>query len=779
MKFRKLQQKKTYQTWLASYLIIIAVAVLCSAVFHILLTNVINRTVGQANEKVLHDIKMTMDFYIEDMRNLAAELSYSSAVDSLMSAQGEGEYIYYAEQLKNELGNYKVLNTKIDNIYIYSARHDSVISPERVASSDLLYEINYGGGADAPVTREEWMQLFVPGQKMRLFSFPLSDAYQQVEETLVLTQTLPGYWKEDLVLLISLNPDIISDLLEDDILFHECYLYLLDRENNIILTNGESIDMSAVQVPDRASASVTEQKINGITFVTSGETSDYLGLKYVFMVPKTEYYRTPNLVRNISFLSILVFLIVGLLVSFRLLKKNYQPLRDLLNYIDSLRVMSADDTVAADEKNEFTIFKNAVSNIVSEKQSTQNKLEKQEETVRKTLLYNILTGRSVGDFQVDDIMLAYDVNFTGENFIVLIYYIEEFAELFEGTEQEADEQIQLVLLVIKNITKELLDQEFENIYTEVDDMNVCLINTEQEEYQKNLEKIKAIIQQAQQIIRENFYIEFTAAVSQQHSGTGGITVAYQEAMEVLSYRMMTGKKGIICYDEISAKDDDYSYSLETEISLIEAIRAGNQVQAAEIVTQIFEAHFQPDVLTLEAAKCLTMDIASTLLKVTHELQRNYHIDCANETALLRKILMNESDGDTKETIMSITQRLCLAVGDKKASGGSRTIELVKKYINQNYADLNLSLNSIADELNVSHTYLSRIFKLQTGEGVLQYINSRRLNEAKHLLSDTNFNIVEIARKVGYANSNTFIRSFKKYNGITPGKYREMASFAEE
>ena len=142
MKFRKLQQKKTYQTWLASYLIIIAVAVLCSAVFHILLTNVINRTVGQANEKVLHDIKMTMDFYIEDMRNLAAELSYSSAVDSLMSAQGEGEYIYYAEQLKNELGNYKVLNTKIDNIYIYSARHDSVISPERVASSDLLYEMD-------------------------------------------------------------------------------------------------------------------------------------------------------------------------------------------------------------------------------------------------------------------------------------------------------------------------------------------------------------------------------------------------------------------------------------------------------------------------------------------------------------------------------------------------------------------------------------------------------------------------------------------------------------
>ena len=54
-----------------------------------------------------------------------------------------------------------------------------------------------------------------------------------------------------------------------------------------------------------------------------------------------------------------------------------------------------------------------------------------------------------------------------------------------------------------------------------------------------------------------------------------------------------------------------------------------------------------------------------------------------------------------------------------------------------------------------------------------YINSVRLNEAKKMLTSTNKSVKDIASLAGYGNNTTFIRVFKKSEGITPSKYREL------
>ena len=57
--------------------------------------------------------------------------------------------------------------------------------------------------------------------------------------------------------------------------------------------------------------------------------------------------------------------------------------------------------------------------------------------------------------------------------------------------------------------------------------------------------------------------------------------------------------------------------------------------------------------------------------------------------------------------------------------------------------------------------------------MLEYIASTRIDRAKHLLKEENLSIGEIAEQVGFVNSHTFIRCFKKGENITPGKYREL------
>ncbi|HHV96122.1 MAG TPA: helix-turn-helix transcriptional regulator, partial [Clostridiaceae bacterium] len=73
-------------------------------------------------------------------------------------------------------------------------------------------------------------------------------------------------------------------------------------------------------------------------------------------------------------------------------------------------------------------------------------------------------------------------------------------------------------------------------------------------------------------------------------------------------------------------------------------------------------------------------------------------------------------------------------------------------------------------------YISKIFKDTMGEGIQDYINKVRLNKAKALLLGENENLECIAKKVGYTNSNGLIRVFKKYEGVTPGQYREINKF---
>ena len=78
---------------------------------------------------------------------------------------------------------------------------------------------------------------------------------------------------------------------------------------------------------------------------------------------------------------------------------------------------------------------------------------------------------------------------------------------------------------------------------------------------------------------------------------------------------------------------------------------------------------------------------------------------------------------------------------------------------------------IADEFGLEMSNLSKRFKKEWGINISEYIQMIRLKKAKELLSDEKYTIKIIAEQCGYVNSDVFIRAFKRYEGITPGRYR--------
>lgn len=104
---------------------------------------------------------------------------------------------------------------------------------------------------------------------------------------------------------------------------------------------------------------------------------------------------------------------------------------------------------------------------------------------------------------------------------------------------------------------------------------------------------------------------------------------------------------------------------------------------------------------------------------------------------------------------------------------------VAEYIHRNHTDPMLCVASISEHFDINPSYLSRLFKEKRNEKLIDCIHKTRLRHAKQLLSETHETIEAIATTVGYQNSQTFARAFKRYEGVTPGAFRTTPISTDE
>ena len=109
--------------------------------------------------------------------------------------------------------------------------------------------------------------------------------------------------------------------------------------------------------------------------------------------------------------------------------------------------------------------------------------------------------------------------------------------------------------------------------------------------------------------------------------------------------------------------------------------------------------------------------------------------------------------------------------DSDPVSSHREIEMVKDYIHGHFGE-EISAQQLADMVYLAPSYLSSLFKKETGQNLSKYIKQYRMEKARQMLEDTNMKIVCISEKVGYPNVSYFCQSFREYCGVSPQKFRE-------
>ena len=209
----------------------------------------------------------------------------------------------------------------------------------------------------------------------------------------------------------------------------------------------------------------------------------------------------------------------------------------------------------------------------------------------------------------------------------------------------------------------------------------------------------------------------------------------------------------------------------SENALLQAVARGETHTAEMLLGAFPHAHVERrSVSTLRDCKNYAI-IANTLLRKAAEYGHVHplHIDGLS-SRFARSIENAGSREDIYRLMREMARKYCLLVKNYSLQGYS---PLVRDVLVRIGSDLtaDLSLKTQAAYLHVSASYLSTVFKKETGSSLTEFVNRKRVEYGIFLLNSTNLQIQTIARHCGIPDLNYFSKTFKKYMGFTPSEYR--------
>lgn len=315
----------------------------------------------------------------------------------------------------------------------------------------------------------------------------------------------------------------------------------------------------------------------------------------------------------------------------------------------------------------------------------------------------------------------------------------------------------------KNSSKVKVVNTSKNSFTII----ISYFNAALSEYceQQQMHLAEMIYDRIKPIHRATVYL----AISTIKEGIDAIPSLYRECMEVLKYKL-TYSSNLLNYSMIKDKQEIYEYPQELEKLLLNNISAGNIESCSQILDEFFLLFNKSDVkvednLIIKSISTLEEAILNYIKKLPISIEDTIKIDISN---------VNTID-EIKALFVECVEKISWKVAEKQYEEKSKIYNKVLDYVEKHYTEPDISLNKIADAIDINRNYVSKIISETTGKSFTDYINYKRIVLAKELLQDKNKTIKDIAEEVGFNYSYYFIKIFKNIEGITPGQYRNSLS----
>jgi len=490
--------------------------------------------------------------------------------------------------------------------------------------------------------------------------------------------------------------------------------------------------------------------------------SGYNGWVYVSKISNSEftYAMKPTIIGTI--LMSIFMLTVTIIIAY--ISSDYfsKPIKELLNFVPKIQ--------NNEYRDEFELIGSSIRQVIDKNESLEHIVTNQHEQLKTLFMLNLFHGR-MNETEIEEELQ--DFNYPQKwNYLYVLAI--QFDSLEDNAYTRKDKD--LLLFSINQIVSDIIREDEKLTPTVIDSTTQATIFICQN---KNFEQHNLIINQyaekIQKTVKEIFNLTISIGVSSPFERLTDCKQALKQGIEALKFRLKVGKESVIFYESVSAIFN--SQQIKTyfpkiiENQLFDAIKLGDSGKAKELLHQLFADLYKNNTNPHE--------LEVSIMRFLNDLIGLMQV-MGMETLIIEnhKTIYNAiSDMKTSEEIEMFVKNKIIypmvdAIGERTDSQNKTISEKILAIIHNEY-DTELSLEIIASRLHYNKNYLSSIFKKEFKQSFSEYLALYRYDMAKKWLLQTNMSVKEISERLQYKNSQNFIRSFRKIEGTTPGKYRDL------
>lgn len=744
--------------WIVSYAVILFIPVILSVVVYSQTRGIVENEIKRASGAMLQQVRYIVDGELQQTESLGAQLSIHPDVRMLLEqTPGEVENAYLLYKTKQELNNMLSANDFIKGIYIYSNELKAVLSSETFVEERLFYEMKHQTDTFA---FEDWLKLMRENQPGKYTLLPVENAgKRKMTPSYVRSFHMQSEQQSAGMMLFPLNVEKMKTMLENIDWVEKGHVFIMDSSNQILFQSAEteSISPSAyAEWGSRGSGTFTDT-VDGVESMVTIESSDTTGWKYVSVFPTDVFWERTRAIQTMNIAGLLLCMIIGGAVIYYFSRKNYGPVKRLVSVFSKSAPQGA-----GPDKDEYSFIQRSVLETIRERDDMSSKHVQQLRVLQNYYLERLLKGKTDRNVPPAELAKAHRLTWKSDRFAVLLFYIES-----GGSGRNV---LALSQFIVSNIVSDFIRDRFSIHFTDVDGTLAAVVNVDpgyEEEWKDGMEDALA---GAAEFIMARYQLQFTAAGSELQSGLDGVHQAFLQALEAQEYRMVLGEGMLIWYGDVKTSESSYFFTVNDQMILMNLMKADEFEKARAMMDNVVHQAFQSQ-SSLEIAKFVLLDVATTLIKtIPDQGQAGIAWD---EWRPLKRLLSCSTKSEFHQELLDIMVRVIGALRCRQSVQTSAGIgEKVMAYVQENYSDKNLSVSMIGDSFRLTPQYVSKLFREQTGQGLHDFISQTRV-EASKLLLQEGASIDDTAARVGFASGHAFIRVFKKYEGITPGKYKTI------
>ena len=396
--------------------------------------------------------------------------------------------------------------------------------------------------------------------------------------------------------------------------------------------------------------------------------------------------------------------------------------------------------------------------------------------IRDLFFHNILGGGYYqGTDEPAEDLKQIGIDFPYSKYIVASIRVEEWGNPFRGAgEEQRMNDNRDMFFILRNVFQEMFT--FDGCVAEGASYKGRFVTIINSDFGGNwMEQLREKAEYAVDVLDREFNLSIVVAFGRLADSLQKLHKAYEDTEDVHDYvQVINEDMNTVFYEDLTPANkiqSDLTY-IELQSNLRGCIRRFDTDGARYATSELISREFYDSPPTVHIFRFRVYGLVNSLLYILEELRAVMGAEEYEKLNVGPRLTEAETLSEILTEVEGIYTQLDEYAQNRDGETQPKWVAKIRKYIDENYNDVNVTVSSAANHFGMTPSYCTRAFKRYIGLSLFDYIQQKRIEAAKKLLAQ-NLSLTQVCEQVGFSSTLTMNRAFKRYEGVSPGKFKNL------